>query len=354
MKTSHPKPLHIPVLLSEILTEFEPLGTRVSLRYFDGTLGRGGHLKAVLDKFPQATALGIDQDPEAIAYVAKELSAEISAGRLELKQMSFHDMPAQETPEFDLALLDLGVSSPQLDEGRRGFSFYVDGPLDMRMDPSKGMTAAEFVNTATPNQLFEVFRNYGEIYRPLKTIGRIVQRREEMPFTSTLDLANVIEKSEGWRKKGFHPATPWFMAIRIHINNELGGLEESLPRLLSCLRPGGRLAVLTFHSLEDRIVKNIFRDSEEFGRPVHKRVIVPTREEETRNPRARSAKLRVFEKADPESDKRADTTGDEQVYVSAYQRKQMQRSQDEDVGSSDATDLLSDSQMGPPRPSRVE
>lgn len=287
---------HIPVMLQEVLGGFDSLKDRAKLRYFDGTLGRGGHLTAILKQFPQASALAVDRDPEALAAVRLALPQEIASGRLQLEQANFHEFDLSQHGEFDMMLLDLGVSSPQLDEAHRGFSFYHDGPLDMRMDPTQGKSAADWLAELDADELFRLFRNYGEIYRPLKVIGAILKRREEKPFTSTLDLAHLIERCEGWRKKGFHPATPFFMALRILVNNELTGLEESLPRLLSGLSLGGRIAVLTFHSLEDRIVKNILRNVPELGRPVNKKVIQPSREEEMKNPRARSAKLRVFER----------------------------------------------------------
>lgn len=293
--------VHIPVMLSEILEGFEPLRESSSLRYFDGTLGRGGHLRAILQKFPQAKAFAIDRDPDALAAVGLSLGSEIEAGRLILEQANFHDFDPVRWGEFDLMLLDLGVSSPQLDQAHRGFSFYHEGPLDMRMNPNDGKTAADYLNELEDEELFRLFRNYGEIHRPWRVVNEIVKRRKEKPFQSTLDLSMLIERVEGWRRKGFHPATPYFMALRILVNNELGGLEETLPRLLTGLRSGGRLAVLTFHSLEDRIVKNILRSSE-LGRPVNKKVIQPSREEELNNPRARSAKLRIFERGSERED----------------------------------------------------
>lgn len=297
MSTETPSEIHIPVMREEILEAFRPLGERPgALRYFDGTLGRGGHLRAVLGEFPGVTALAIDQDPAAIRFVENAMAAEIAQGRLSLQQASFHDFDVTKFGEFDLMLLDLGVSSPQLDQPHRGFSFYHDGPLDMRMNPETGPTAADFVNTWSDAELYRVFKDYGEIHKPSRVVNEIVRARKEKPFASTFDLAKLIERVEGWRRKGFHPATPYFMALRILVNNELQGLEENLPRLLTGLRPGGRLAVLTFHSLEDRIVKTIFRGTPETGRPVNKKVIVPSREEELRNPRARSAKLRVYER----------------------------------------------------------
>lgn len=195
--------------------------------------------------------------------------------------------------------MDLGVSSPQLDDPERGFSFYHDGPLDMRMDPTQGTSAQEIVNTWTEVGLQRVFMELGEIPRPHRVVKAILQDRREKPFTTTSQLSQLIERVEGWRKKGRHPATQYFLALRLLVNEELDGLKESLPLLMEkALRPGGRLLVITFHSLEDRIVKNIFKDRKDLGVPVNKKVIVPSREEILENPRSRSAKLRVFSRGD--------------------------------------------------------
>lgn len=291
---------HQPVLLQEIIEMFQPLQDRKKskdLRYFDGTLGRGGHLKAVLENFPGIQAVAIDRDPQAL----QEVGAEIQSDRLSLHHDNFYDFSAEKYGQFDLMLVDLGVSSPQLDEASRGFSFYQDGPLDMRMDPTQGFPASDIVNEASEDDLFNIFKKYGEVYHCARVVRAILARRQEKRFTSTMDLSYLIEKTDGWRRKGFHPATNYFMALRIATNDELRGLERSLPALRSGLKPGGRLAVLTFHSLEDRLVKSDFRGSEDFGKPVNKKVIVPTREEELANPRSRSAKLRVYERSGNEA-----------------------------------------------------
>lgn len=291
---------HQPVLLNEIIEMFRPLKDRKAseqLRYFDGTLGRGGHLKAVLREFPGIHALGVDRDPQAL----KEVGEELQAPNLELHHDNFYEFSPEKYGTFDLMLVDLGVSSPQLDEASRGFSFYQDGPLDMRMDPTSGFPASDLVNEASEDDLFSIFKKYGEVYHCARVVRAILARRATKPFTSTLELSSLIEATDGWRKKGFHPATNYFMALRIATNDELRGLEESLPRLRSGLKPGGRLAVLTFHSLEDRIVKSDFRGSEDIGKPVNKKVIIPTREESLENPRSRSAKLRVYERSGNEA-----------------------------------------------------
>ncbi len=273
-----------------------PSAKELPLRYLDGTLGRGGHLRAILDRWPQITAVAFDQDPTAIAYAKENFATEIQQNRLQLVHRNFSEYTVEEFGTFDGMLLDLGVSSPQLDQAERGFSFYHDGPLDMRMNPQKGLTAADVIATFSEEQLLEIFKNYGEIQRPFRVVRAIIADRQTKPFLRTRDLAGLIERVDGWQRKGFHPATQYFMALRLVVNQELEILEPSLLKLVHGLRPKGRIAVLTFHSLEDRIVKNTFKEFESLGFPVNKKVIVPSREEESSNPRSRSAKLRVFEK----------------------------------------------------------
>ena len=294
--------MHIPVMLTEILQGFEPVlashSPEEKLRYFDGTFGRGGHLRAVLEKDTRISALASDRDPEAVLYAEENFKKEIQEGRLTLKHANFAEFDPESWGKFDLMLLDLGVSSPQLDQGRRGFSFYSDGPLDMRMDPTKGATAAEVIQSADEQELLQIFQELGEIQRPHRVVRAILEDREEKPFKTTRDLAGLIERVDGWRKKGFHPATQYFMALRLYVNQELESVTSALRNLVLGLKPKGRLAVLTFHSLEDRIVKNAFKDFTELGRPVNKKVIVPEWNEAKSNPRARSAKLRLFERSE--------------------------------------------------------
>jgi 16S rRNA (cytosine1402-N4)-methyltransferase len=261
------------------------------LRYFDGTAGRGGHLQAVLSHFPGISCLAWDQDPEAVEAVRA-----LGLANTQVQHKNFHELSSAEMLPQDLMLLDLGVSSPQLDQGARGFSFYADGPLDMRMNNSQGITAAKIINEALEDELIRIFRDLGEVQRPLKVVRNILTERLVKPFTTTGELAKLIERTDGWRRRGQHPATNYFMALRIHVNNELDGLKLILPSLRDVLKPGGRLAVLTFHSLEDRIVKYDFKEATN-GHPVNKKVIVPDRAEQVKNPRSRSAKLRVFEKS---------------------------------------------------------
>lgn len=284
---------HIPVLLNEILA-FARETKRPILRLYDGTFGRGGHTRALLENFSQASALAFDRDPDAISYAEKEFAELISSGRLLVKHKDYRDF-SPEDGKFDFMLLDLGVSSPQLDVAERGFSFYQDGPLDMRMDLTQEFTAADFVNTASEDELKRVFKEYGEIPKPWRVIRAIMHDRKTELFTTTRQLAGLIERVDGWRIKGQHPATKYFMALRLVVNQELEGVEEALPKLMASLNEGGRLAVITFHSLEDRIVKNIFRSSE-LGEPVVRKVVTAGDEELAVNSRSRSAKLRIFER----------------------------------------------------------
>lgn len=290
---------HIPVMLKEILEMAAPVAGRAGaerLRYFDGTLGRGGHLGAVLESDPRWEAVAFDRDPEALEYVRREREDWIESGRLKLVHSNYADFAPEAFEPFDFMLLDLGVSSPQLDEGRRGFSFYNDGPLDMRMDPTKGRTAADWINEATEDELNEVFKEYGEIQRPYRVTRAVVHDRKTEPFRTTRALASLIERVEGWHRKGHHPATNYFLALRLVVNEELESTGKALVPLILGLKAGGRLAVLTFHSLEDRIVKNLFKERTDLGSPVFKKVLKPEWDEARKNPRARSAKLRVFER----------------------------------------------------------
>ncbi len=286
--------MHKPVLLNEIAALAEESQPK---KILDATFGRGGHTRAFLNlsSAPHVTAL--DQDIEAIQHGQKEFKEEIEQGRLRLIHGSFHGIQDLLNKEsFDLILLDLGVSSPQLDEPERGFSFYHEGPLDMRMNRDQKLTAADIVNSWSEVELNHLFSTYGEIRRPHRVVRAIVQDRKTKPFTSTRQLAGLIERVEGWRRKGHHPATTYFLALRMAVNNELEGLKAALPDLMRALNPGGQLMVITFHSLEDRIIKYAFKESPELGSPRFKKVIVPSREECELNPRARSAKLRVFQR----------------------------------------------------------
>lgn len=296
----HKAPPHTPVLLTEII---EILHAQPPREILDVTFGRGGHTREILKHFPNAVVTALDQDPAAIAYGKVEFSEEIASGRLMLMQKPFTQVEAEfPTHRFDFILADLGVSSPQLDEAARGFSFYQDGPLDMRMDPTQDLTAAQVINKFTEDELNQIFLELGEVRNPARVTRAIVADRTQEPFTSTRQLASLIERIEGWRKKGLHPATLYFLGLRLYVNQELTVLRDALPMWMYALKPGGRLAVISFHSLEDRIVKYFMKDALDQGRLVNKKVIQAKWSEKQMNPRARSAKLRVFEREKPQND----------------------------------------------------
>ncbi len=305
---------HITVLLEEAV---EALAVRADGCYLDGTFGRGGHSRLILQNLgPDGRLLGFDKDPQAIA-TGQALAAE--DGRFVIVQRSFAEL-GEEAQNQGLAgkvsgiLLDLGVSSPQLDDPERGFSFMNDGPLDMRMDPSRGVSAAEFVNTAPAEEIARVFKEYGEERFARRMAGAVVARRETQPFERTGDLAEVLKVANPACEKGKNPATRAFQGLRIHVNNELGDLEAGLEAALAALEVGGRLVVISFHSLEDRIVKQFMRklvkgeaDNMPRNLPIRHQAFEPkfkligkaqfASDAETKaNPRSRSAVMRVAEK----------------------------------------------------------
>lgn len=290
---------HYPVMLNEVMEMFAQANVAAPKTYLDGTFGRGGHAEAVSAKFPNLDVYALDKDREAIDFAQKNWEKQSKNKKFFIEQASFSALDEvivekKWPPKYDMILLDLGVSSPQLDQGSRGFSFYHHGPLDMRMDQRSPLTAEEIINYWSEDELVDIFRDYGEVFKPYSVVKNIIRERQKGPISSTQDLSSLIERSIGWRKKGKHPATQYFMALRLAVNNELEDLKEGLQTLMKRLVPGGRLVVITFHSLEDRIVKHVFRDSE-FGKPVNKKVVKPTRQEEIENKRSRSAKLRAFE-----------------------------------------------------------
>lgn len=292
---------HLPVLLDEIAQSFQEVSGGVK-RYFDGTFGRGGHAKAFFSQFADLEAVVMDQDQQAIQY-GKE---EFASFKIDFIHSGFENFKEQLAPlkksedYFDIMLLDLGVSSPQLDQADRGFSFSKDGPLDMRMNQNQNVSAADVLNESDEDELIKIFQDLGEVRRPFRVVKAVVHDRKEKPFLSTREFAGLIERVDGWSKRGVHPATKYFMALRLKVNRELEQVENALPDLMKGLRPDGRLAVITFHSLEDRIVKNIFKNSPALGKPVNKKVIQPKWEEKKKNPRARSAKLRIFQRVNLE------------------------------------------------------
>ena len=313
-EVSSQNPPHTPVLLGEVLEQAKATASNLGrpLRYgFDGTFGRGGHTAALLKDHSDLMMIAFDQDAQAIEFGKKTFATEIASERLCLVRANFEDIDlalatlkkigAKVDEKFDFMLFDLGVSSPQLDIAERGFSFYHDGPLDMRMDDRIELTASKIVNEGTEQDLARIFIGHGEVERPFKVIRAILQDRGAKPFTSTKQLAQLIERVDGWVKKGFHPATQYFMALRLEVNRELDVVLKAMPAAAKALSPGGRLAVITFHSLEDRIVKNFIREVEDegalgadFGESVKRKPIVPSDSEIKQNPRSRSAKLRMF------------------------------------------------------------
>ncbi len=283
--------------------------------YVDGTFGRGGHASLILSRLNDCGRLyAIDKDPDAVGAAQELLGAD---SRFAITQGSF-SMLAQHAQKWDVAgkingvLLDLGVSSPQLDDAERGFSFSSDGPLDMRMDPDAGISAAEWLTTAKVSDITQVLRKYGDERFAKRIATAIVAAREIQPITTTAQLSTIIsEANPRWEKKK-HPATRSFQAIRIFINQELDDLESCLDQVLDVLAPGGRLSVISFHSLEDRIVKRFMRKQargDDFppDLPIPQSLLNPklkligkairaSDEEVAQNPRARSAVLRIAEK----------------------------------------------------------
>jgi len=299
---------HVPVLLEESMSA---LRIREEGTYVDGTFGRGGHSAAILARLGvRGRLLAFDQDPAAHA------DRTLQDPRLELIHGRFSTMTqalaARGIRQVAGVLLDLGVSSPQLDEAQRGFSFAKDGPLDMRMDTTRGETAAEWLNRADESHIREVIRDYGEERFAKQVAAAIVDARSREPFRTTRQLAEVVARAVRTREPGQHPATRTFQALRIHVNQELEELAVTLPQAAALLEPGGRLAVISFHSLEDRAVKTFIRDrsSDKLpkGLPVRAKDLPPPElvavgkaikasEAEVRsNPRSRSAVLRVAEK----------------------------------------------------------
>jgi 16S rRNA (cytosine1402-N4)-methyltransferase len=301
---------HIPVLYKEIIHALQP---QCGGRYVDGTLGAGGHARGILEAcVPDGLLLGLDVDPQALALARETLAP--YEGRTHLAQASYTTLAAQLTSlrwdAVDGIVLDLGASSMQFDNAERGFSFLQDGPLDMRFGSNAFQSAADIVNAFDEKELSDLIFRYGEDRDARKIARAIVANR---PLRTTRELAAVIEKASPRRGDRVHPATQTFQALRIAVNEELSAVENVLPQAVASLRPGGRFAVISFHSLEDRIVKDFFREqSRDLVNPpyekiyaeerkavlklVNKKPIVASDEETKSNPRARSAKLRIIEK----------------------------------------------------------
>jgi 16S rRNA (cytosine1402-N4)-methyltransferase len=314
---------HLPVMLAEVL---EQLGPRDGGVYLDGTFGGGGYARAILEA-ADCTLYAIDRDPQAIARgeaLAAELAGRAGAERLHLVQGGFGEMASllleRGVRSVDGVVLDLGVSSFQIDEAERGFSFRNDGPLDMRMS-QEGPSAADLVNTLSEADLADVLYQFGEERLSRRIARAVVATRAEAPIETTLQLAAIIRRVVPQEKSGIDPATRSFQALRIRVNDELGQIETGLAQAAHMLRPGGRLVVVSFHSLEDRIVKRFMLDAagrapspsrhdpRGMARPaapapfrlVANKAMRPGDAETRQNPRARSAKLRTLERLSPPS-----------------------------------------------------
>jgi 16S rRNA (cytosine1402-N4)-methyltransferase len=296
MSTFH----HVSVMREEVLSLL--LSARGG-RYVDGTLGGAGHAEGLLAANDQSQLIGIDLDPVALATAAARLAS--FGGRVHLVRGNYREMARfvarQGWYDVDGILLDLGVSSYQLDTPERGFSFQHDAPLDMRLDPDGATTAADLVNTLDEKRLADLIFLYGE-ERGSRRIARFVcEYRRKQPITRTLELADVVTRALGGRHGRIHPATRTFQALRIAVNRELDGLTDVIPEALGLLAPGGRLAIISFHSLEDRIVKHAFRAAALQNDRADFEILTPKpREasdaEQRSNPRSRSARLRVIER----------------------------------------------------------
>ena len=303
---------HTPVLLDEVLAG---LAVKADGRYCDATFGRGGHAAAILGQLgPAGRLCGIDRDPAAITAGRERFAAE---SRLTLVRGSFGRLEERVRAagwegELQGVLLDLGVSSPQLDEAGRGFSFMQDGPLDMRMDNESGLSAAQWLARAGVREIADVLFKLGEEKFSRRIARAIVAVRAATPIGTTRQLADIVAGAVPTREPGKHPATRTFQAIRIHVNRELEEVEAALPQAVNLLAPGGRLCVISFHSLEDRLVKRFMR-REAQGDPIYAELpdvppharprlqliggaVMPGDAEIARNPRARSAVLRVAER----------------------------------------------------------
>ncbi len=293
---------HRPVLLEEVLQYLDCRPDRI---YVDGTVGSGGHSRKILERSsPTGKLIGLDWDEEAMERARKNLS--LFEGRVVLRKGNFKDLKSVleslSIPGVDGILLDLGVSTEQLESRERGFSFRWDGPLDMRMSQEKEITAQDLVKNLPPSDLEALLREYGEERWARRIARNIVRRRETAPIRTTGELVEAIEASVPRSRGRIHPATRTFQALRISVNEELNNLRTFLDLAPDLLRPRGRLCIISYHSLEDRIVKNLFRQWTRGGKGEEKpfglltpKPVVPAPEEVSRNPRARSAKLRAVE-----------------------------------------------------------
>lgn len=281
---------HEPVMLHEVLVG---LGVIPGKKYIDATVGDGGHSEAILKD--GGIVLGLDQDPAAIARAQERLEEQIGGGRMTLVQANFDKIAAVARQhgfnQVQGVLFDLGISSYHLDESSRGFTFQKDEPLDMRLDPSLGVTAADLVNGLNKNELYELFTNLAQVERAGALADTLVSTRRNEPIKTTGDLVRVIERVLS-RRGRLHPATKVFMSLRIAVNDELGAFRRALPQAAQLLSEGGRLAVISFHEGEDRIAKRFIKESKDLHLAT-KRPMMPTTNEVLVNPRSRSARLRL-------------------------------------------------------------
>ena len=306
---------HKSILLNECM---EGLSIKEDGIYVDGTLGGGGHSFHILERLGERGRLiGIDQDEDAIKAATKRLEA--FANKVTIVRDNYEHfqtiLSTLSIPKVDGILLDLGVSSYQFDEADRGFSYRFDAPLDMRMDRRQGFTAKDLINNYSEQELYHIIRDYGEDKFARNIAKHIVKEREKKPIETTFELSEIISHAipMKMRVQGGHPAKKTFQAVRIALNRELEVLEESIEGMIKALKPEGRLCIISFHSLEDRIVKKAFRTAEDpcicpkdfpictcgrksLGRVISKKAIIPSDLEMEENPRARSAKLRIFER----------------------------------------------------------
>lgn len=301
---------HIPVLYRQTIDALQPAANG---RFIDGTFGAGGHSIGILEaSAPNGRVLAFDKDPEAITFAMARMGA--YEGRITAVNASYDMMatiaPAHGFDQVDGVLLDLGLSSRQLDDAERGFSFMREGPLDMRFDPTQGETAADLLNNLPEAELADIIWRYGEERSSRKMARLIVANR---PITTTVQLAELIANNMGNRRRRIHPATLLFQALRIAVNHELEAVEQGVPAAIGLLKPGGRIAVISFHSLEDRFVKRLFRrlildcicpseqpvctcDTKPVLKLITRKPIQANAQEIAENSRSRSARLRVAEK----------------------------------------------------------
>ncbi len=292
-----PDSVHVPVLLPDVLSN---LNLQPGDTVIDATLGGGGHTRALLEAIaPDGRVLALEADPRTLADTQAKLAD--AGSRLVIVQKNFRELQtvakAHGFHGVAAVLFDLGLSSIGLADASRGFSFQVDGPLDMRFDPAQDLTAAEIVNTWSRDDLLHILREYGEERQAERIVDQLILQRQTAPFQTTLALAEAIMTVKP-RRGRLHPATQTFQALRMAVNDELAALEEALPQAFDCLRSGGRLAVITFHSIEDRVVKHWTHQLADRGLAelVNKHVIQASYQAAKENPRARSAKLRIIQK----------------------------------------------------------